>query len=459
MKSNDGKDLGDIGLVVASVPTDSVDAFIKWLADTGHPAFTHAETAPPQIGALKTRMMMNLASVVERDKTIDYLKDLVIPPNNFLLFDTAVEIIIKSKKIWPLNKKTLAFFSELYKKNSAVFDDLIESIGQLCEKNTLYLQADHIDTVIASLVKQKELPEASLAILERFLDRANPAIESITHTISTEHRPELTVTANQQQLIHHDIPHALEMKTRIMHVLCEKLNLLNTDSKRDRFLRNIISLMVEFHDYVQGKPPSEFKSVELSTAAQIVEWLTTSLPIAKEPDIKKIIEFMADQVIVLGTTMVYSPKQTPDLSQLFLMVEEAAVKAGDTVSDESNQKLIKLMKTAMLVTGVCDKNPSALSAVATMQYTNPSTATIPGIKHYFQEGLMLERFFSSKLFTSPPSGDISAAQLNQQRFLITLVPHLSMSAEVIKKSKPGPVTSYIDFIVSCINKQLMCSSE
>ena len=34
-----------------------------------------------------------------------------------------------------------------------------------------------------------------------------------------------------------------------------------------------------------------------------------------------------------------------------------------------------------------------------------------------------------------------------------------MSAEVIKKSKPGPVTSYIDFIVSCRNKMLTCGSD
>ena len=460
MKSINDKKLNTISTGDISLVTDSVSDFIKWLADTGHPAFKSTRDLPPALNALKIKLTTHFASNIECEKTIEYLKHLATYPDNYCLFDTAVEVIVRTKRIWHINEQSLTFFHEMYKQNRAIFNDLLESIGQLCERNQLFLQADHIDTVIASFLKQKELPADSLDIIDHFLDRTNPMIESIIQSIHKQHQPDLTRTATTHSLIHHDIPHSLEMKNRIIYVVCNTLSLLATESKRDRFLRNIAGLMIEFHDVVQVDK-GDFKSVELATAAQIIEWLTTSkqLSLADEPELKKIIAFMADQIIVLGTTMVFGLKQTTDLSQLFLMIEDASISAGCIVAHQSNQQFIHLMRTMMLVTGVCDKSPSALSAVADMQHNNPNTDGLAVISHYFQRPLLLERFFLSQPLSFESDKASSSGALARERFLITLVPHLCMSAELNKRSKLDSVISYIDFINSCRKKLLMCGSE
>ncbi len=235
---------------------------------------------------------------------------------------------------------------------------------------------------------------------------------------------------------------------RALHVICDKLHLIATGSPRDRFLRTVAGFMIEFHDYVQGNKGG-FKSVELATAAQLIEWLTTAPALADAPDLKKIIEYMANQIIVLGTTFVFSRQQTSDLSQLFLMMERAAIEVRIPVGSPSNMELINLMRLIMLLTGVIDKNPAAIPAIAIMQSADASTNSLSVIKRYsHRPTLLLERFFASTRFT-PYFGGETPTHLDVQNFLITLVPHLCMRAELSASSKPDVVHAYIDFINAC----------
>ena len=433
---------------------DPVDHFIQWLGDAGHPFFKEPQSTELLLLNIKKTIKTSLDLDQARLQSIDYLKRLAIRRDHYQSFDTAIEIMMRSHRIWQLNDQSLDFFQDLFRKNPSVFDVLIKAISNLCDTNMLFLQAGHIDAVVTSLFKQIELPEASFAVIDDFLDRKSLDIERIIQSLRIQHQPELAITANKHLLIHHDIPHALEIRTRAMHVICHHLHLVATDSKRDRFLQNLISLMIEFHDYVQVDK-GDFKSVEHATAMSVIEWLTTALALAEEPELKKIIECVAQHVIILGTTMVFSRTQTTDLSQLFLMVEDAAISAGLFVAHESNRELIHLMKAAMLVTGVCDKNPSAVTAVARMQYDDEKTKTLAVIKRYVQAPLLLERFFTSDLFTPQSDAKVPSAALDQQRFLITLVPHLCMSAELNKGASLVAVTAYIDFIISCRQALLM----
>ncbi len=442
---------------ITTLDTKSVTQFISWLSAADYTVLQGAPEAS-LLHALKTRIMTNLGPDKDRSKTIDYLNTLVATDDNYLLFHVAAEIIVRSKQIWHLNGRSLNFFHELYEKNRAIFNELIDNISKLCEQNALFLQSDHIDTIIASLFKQKELPASSLAILDCFLDKKNPAIEEITQALRAQHQPEITLTAKKHLLIHHDIPHALEIKTRTMHVTCETLGLLATDSKRDLFLRTVAGLMVEFHDLVQVDK-GEFKSVELATTTHILEWLTASLTIEDEPNLKKIIEFMADQIIVLGTTMVFSRTQTTDLSQLYLMLEEAAIRAGCLVAHESNRELIQIIRAIMLITGVCDKNPSAVGVIANMQYKDMRTSTLAVINRFYCRPLLLNQFFATEQFSAQYSSDASCIDLAQQRFLITLVPHLCMSAELNKVSQRESVITYIEFINLCRRMRPVSSSN
>ena len=87
MKSINDKKLNTISTGDISLVTDSVSDFIKWLADTGHPAFKSTRDLPPALNALKIKLTTHFASNIECEKTIEYLKHLATYPDNYCLFD------------------------------------------------------------------------------------------------------------------------------------------------------------------------------------------------------------------------------------------------------------------------------------------------------------------------------------------------------------------------------------
>lgn len=435
-------------------PSELFDDFIEEQTEAGFvlPA--------DKIAALKTVLLAKLpsdkgAALDTLGKTLDYLNGLAKRRRGKDFLAIAIAIIINAQQVWHLNERSLTFFHELNGKAPEGFNRLCAYIGRLCLENTLFLQADHINTVIDALARRIELPDSAMDALDAYLERTNPDINRIMQRLRVAQGPELTRTASMRALIHHDVPHALEIKKRTMYIVCEKLGLLKTSGdeiserirKRNEFLQAIAGFMVEFHDFIQGDK-GEYKSVELATAAKILEWLTLSLALTDYPEIRKIMEFMVDQIVVLGTTMVFSKTRTMDLSELYLIVKDEAL-AADHISALPSAAFANLMETIMLVTGVCDKNPAAFLAIANLQWGDEHTATLPIVKRYSSNSttpLLLEQFFGGRDFT--PYFPDSSPALNQQRFLIALVPHLSMRAELMR-GKPEVPRKYIDFVNLC----------
>lgn len=424
-----------------------IDLYNQSIKTLFNPETALSPVVPAWLKDLKIELNIKITSDTARVKIGLYLEAFASDPHHYHLVEMAANIILKTQQIWHLNIQSLTFLHELCEKDPIIFNALMNQLKELCQQNTLFLQTEHIETVIASLCAQRALPKDPMLILHQHIEKKNPDIASIIQTLRAQHGPELTQVASKYNLIHHDIPHALEIKERTMHVVCKTLHLLATESKIDCFLRTIASFMIEFHDFVQSdKGP--FKSVEIASAAFIMEWLIESLSIADEPELIKIIEFMADQIIVLGTTMVFSRKQTTDLSQLFFMLEDAAIQAGLNVAPPKAAALIDIIKTITLLTGVCDKSPSSIPAVVSLQYHDESTATLPMIKRHYQQPLLIENFFNNPLSNPFFDSDPSIAAFTQQQFLITLVPHLCMRAELSIKNKIQEVLTYLDFILS-----------
>jgi hypothetical protein len=382
-------------------------------------------------------------------------------PADYHLFNIANKIIKKSGKIWELNENTLRFFDGLATKNEAAFNTLMSSLGELCTTNNLFLTGGHIDTVIASLDKHTTFPPDAMVILDEYLTGTNPDIGAIVTGLRQEHRPEIARTASTRALVHHDIPHAVEIRMRTMHVIRSVFNLWNTGSKQDRFLSGVASIIIELHDLVQ-KDKGTYASVEVATAARVVAMLTEKLHIETNPKMIKIIELMADQIIVGGTTMVYSKTSTSDLSYIFAMVRDAATVA-EYITLPMEGPIADFCNTLEVVehtTSVCDKTPVAFHAIGALQHADTLVDSLPLVKRHSSSHhgatssaapTLLEQFFSSGTFIHFFSGE-DAAQ-NQQRFLISLVPHLSMRAEICSSDKSPPVveaaTKYMDFIREC----------
>jgi hypothetical protein len=380
------------------------------------------------------------------------------------LLGIAAQIILEVKKNWLLDLKTLRFFKELWLKSHEKFSSLLTMLSSYCKINELGLTADHLDTVINSLYRDS-LPEDAWAVIESYVT-AKPGFEESIYRLRLTHRPHLSETATIRHLSHHDIPHALEIRERAAHILQRVLGLFNSTHARDHFLREVALFMVEFHDYIQGDKGAH-KSVELATAACVVDWLTESMELHTNPKLKKIIEFMANQIIVLGTTMVFSKKQTTDLLELFLRIKDIAIETRLITSPCPD--LTKLVELIALVTGVCDKNPTAFLAIAGF---HAEVATLPRVRRYSLPSgeigddttagagagaasstrsalMVIEEFLASSDFHPYIESGRGPLELNKQLLLAMLVPHLSMSAELAERTNPHYSHAYTRFIHEC----------
>lgn len=426
-----------------------INFFIGLMAKPYPDSEARATHLPPLLKGLEIRLLA-LPSDEARASAIDYFNALAARENGFVLFNIAAEIFNITHRLWPLREKTLAFLNTLYARNIERFNSLMATLKYMCEAKLLFLNAEFIDVVIESLMLRAELPTDLLGSLDTYLATIDPDIEAILRGIRLEKRPSLATTASLSHRSHHDLPHAMEIKNRTMHV-CKQLNLLNSTSKRDRFLRNIIAFMIEFHDFIQSaKPPHN----ELTTAVEIMFWLKGALNLAEHPAIEKLLTFIANQIIVLGTTMIFGGRETTDLSELYLQIKEAALAAGCFPAGLPLTELGRIVEVITLIVGVCDKNPTAIREIANLQYSDSSTDSARIVRaHYSEHGvpsaLVIERFFRGSTFLHYFSDE---HYLNVQRFLIIIVPHMSMCGELCSEENRVHAHTYTNFINECRKK-------
>jgi hypothetical protein len=360
----------------------------------------------------------------------------------FRLLKGAIFLARQTEQIWQLNVKTLDFFITLQERNRVAYGELLEQLKMMC-KRKLFLKAHQLDTLVASLKLQMELPTSIFSSVELFLAETRVDYKEALQALRLTHGPELDAAALKSQKLHHAVPHALEIKTRTMLVL-NRLGFFPSDNASYEFLKSIISFMIEFHDYEQTDL-SSFKSFEEATAARILTWLDSALHLEEDSSLRPLLSFIANRIIVLGTTMVFSPIQTCDLAELYFLIEATAERADIVTVNRSNKALTKTLEAAMLITGVCDKNPASLYSLVETQHRDALVSTLGLLTDYTKSTLLLE-FFNSAAFTpyfkyAPPCRAIDI-----QAFFITLAPHLSMRAELLAKGKPELVNALIEFI-------------
>lgn len=348
-----------------------------------------------------------------------------------------------------LSASSLMILQTCWKNAPFPFDQLLTKI----EKMSLALEARHIEKAIASLILQIELPETIMSSVQTYLamdSNYSMAIDALL----LEKAPDLLSAAKTHHFLHHSLPHALEIANRA-NIVFDKLNIMSEDDAVSRFLRKIITIMIQFHDHEQ-KEKGGLDSVEEVTAYRVARWLIAALGIAESSDITLLIHFLADRVIVLATTMIYSPKRTMDLSELFFELKDVAVFAGFTgLSDETPLEWSDVMTTKaqlmhnldamVLITGVCDKNPAVFYDVVAGQEFDAGLSTMRMLSSYLPSMVLKTSFFNSQCFIRPFNAG-APERIDQQAFFLTIIPHISMRCELNRTLESRKL---IDFVSVC----------
>ncbi|HBI22262.1 MAG TPA: hypothetical protein DDY37_06740 [Legionella sp.] len=355
-----------------------------------------------------------------------------------------------------LHAQSLAFLHALWHKAVFPFDQWLTKM----ERRAIQLRAHQFDRVIAMLQMEIALPEGIMDSLHDYL-MASPDAESMIQPLLALHASELNEPAYEHHLIHHALPHALEIAHRVNQVI-ENLGLLTAKDPATRFLRAVATLMMQFHDHEQ-KNKGEYPSVEEATAARVSGWIKTELSISAQSELRQLIDFMADRIIVLGTTRMDSATRTMDLSELYFDVRDLAASAGypvvytlpadRSVVPETKAGFIYSIDTILLLTGVCDKNPASIYDVVVAQAADPMTSTLSIMSRYFQRPLLMVQFFESNDFFSPFEHGASDLA-SQQAFLMALIAHVCQRAE-LSGSSSHP---FIAFVQLCRKERLMHES-
>ena len=155
--------------------------------------------------------------------------------------------------------------------------------------------------------------------------------------------------------------------------------------------------------------------------------------------------------------MVYSPKKTVDLWEIYLNMLETMTSIGMNTGHASNVPFIEQIKCISVVVGVCDKNPVSVGELVRMQRNDPETNTLSLVRALFSGSrLLLDEFFKRIDFcvygnsVKPSAEDYEESK---QAFLMALAAHVSMRAEISYNQKKdgkhenrGTAIIYMDFI-------------
>ncbi len=435
-----------------------VDQWIKTIEARGQHDISQEKVLIPLKGLLIEKNL----SAQDFQLIANYLFPLVEPKNRCVDFNMAATIMIKTKQCWMLSLDSLAFFKELHSKcvspassgnQQGVFDRLLVKLRDYCDpaKNHLYLNAHHIDSVIGVLRLQQSLHDDILQCLEQYLlpvGGAKPDIRMLVKQLYQDKLQFIEAQANTVDLLHHTIPHAYEVRVRAM-LAAKALRLFLDDEPTTIFLRKIIQFSIACHDFEQKKRGMH-ATVEQATAEYVMNWFIEGLDPAPPERIKNLIRYVVQHIIVLGTTMVYSPSQTSDLSELAHVFEKSLQAAKIEIVSPSNIELVRQIKAMTLITGVCDKNPAAIYDVVFDKYCQQAINSLSSLKQFYPS-LELSRFFNSAYFIK--YYDHAPDEINGLTFFISIVPHMCMRAEMECDKQPEEARPFIEFIKLCQTQQ------
>lgn len=356
---------------------------------------------------------------------------LSIQGSRSVFFSPETQVSLEKKTV---NFQNLGFRTRLFlQDNPRALRALKALILKLRINDKISLKSHHIEKAFKIIQLERKLPHGVLNNLS-----ALPVnFETIIQGVSDKLALELLVLSKQNKQLHHGLPHALEVEKRTMCVLREE-KIWQTDTVPDRFLRAVTACLVRLNDYVQKDKNNDN---EAKTAASVANALVRALCLEKN-NVEQIIQWMSYQIIVGGTLPLMSVSGAMDLIDFQLELETIVPEPVNQL----NRRLIVEMKQVAKIVGENDKTPGAVLVNVLNQTRDKTLATLDLIKKHTDGSEILQVFFDAKLkayysdnrlrrhctaddLTMFGSEKRFFAAVNQQAFLTSIIPHLSMPPE------------------------------
>lgn len=302
----------------------------------------------------------------------------------------------------------------------------------------IQLHKAHIIAVFEAQALEESLPSNLLLKLENYLKPGRVDVAAKIEQLKQTHIGYLREQSKDNLLLHHALQHALEIEMRVSLAL-RVLNIWQGDTPYERALREIISCIVFFHDYEQGQGSHDN---ERMTANEVAGWLVDELGLPDDSPLIELIKLFNQRITEFGTTMLYSPKAPKDLLELLFLFQEEKedVYVPNPVATDamSNDVLVNTTNVISLLTGLFDKNPGACLHAVKDQLEGPF-ATAPAISAMLGSDFLLpdlKDYYPGESF-----------EVNQQAFLMMVVPHIAMRTEFAKNEEMK--VRLFDFVQTC----------
>ena len=323
-----------------------------------------------------------------------------------------------------LNDNTLAYLTRVKIANPDAYHAIINEFKQKINvpNRNLFLKAHHIDAVVRMLEAQSLLEPDILKNLEQYLQSNSINLEQGIREIRLNHLSHIKEQADIQKLMHHTDAHRLEIKVRAMKLINDKMHYFSEDNATDSFLHEIVRFSIEFHDYYQ-RNPGNFSTVEERTADQITQWIIQDLLSNPPEPIVNLVRFVIDHIVVLGTTMIFSPYSTIDLIELFYFFEQYTPQ-----TDSNHKEFLLKLKHISLITSICDKFPAASEELVNQQLKHANS--LKALESYLGNDIIIKKLASQLISYHYVEPNLQLQSNTTQAFLMSIVAHVCMRIEL-----------------------------
>lgn len=252
---------------------------------------------------------------------------------------------------------------------------------------------------------------------------------------------EIHQQSEKNHLLHHGLPHAFEVQNRF-EIMMAKHHLLSGNESLMRLMRQLILFFVKNHDLIQVKI-DEHASVEESTATICKNRICDVLQLDEQNPLTLLIDYLSKMMIVFGTTVIWGNQNSKHLDYAHLYLTfRGLVHQQQTENAPQWRKEIDVL---MLLMGICDKYPAALTDATAVQCRQEDYGSFHNLSKFLKRPLLLQTLFvQSKAMHSKKATDYDF-----QAFLIAVIPHIAMQFEFYVKTQLVEAHRFYTFVELC----------
>lgn len=352
-----------------------------------------------------------------------------------------------------LSREVHVLLEQIKNNSPTAYANLMQQLHNISDKNAnkeniVYIQAHHFNTVVRLLFLQRSLSADILVHVNTYLENVKPESVQIIQNLRVKYLPKISTQARKNNLAHHSLDHGVELKVRSMQVITQDLEMYNTSSDYDVFMRNVLSFAFECHDYFQGKPEIGYATVEEQTAEYVINWLTGADGFPNlSPEVSSWIRYQIVYMIPVATTVAFSSKCPMHLTRLLGIFEAACQQANITLNHASNTINCLNSRVIAHVVGCFD----------TIAYTMRSAVKRQVNSELLKTELYLNRFYALKFAAGSDVEPLSllkqimiteemqpyyldeSLDINFQAFTKSLVPKFGMTIEFANKHSDASI--------------------